>query len=133
MCHFMSFAISVDGKSLYHSNLQSHAEIEEQNKLKPNSYREAEWTDETPQSLVVRRTGDDPDENFFKAFILSQFPTRMDLLNHFLMNKKFVGNLDLRGSQITKLPEGLKVGGSLDLHGTQITTVPTVLKSKVVR
>ena len=34
------------------------------------------------------------------------------------------GYLDLRGTQITALPEGLTVGGSLDLRGTQITALP---------
>ena len=31
------------------------------------------------------------------------------------------GSLDLRGTQITALPDGLTVGGWLDLEGTQIT------------
>ena len=35
-------------------------------------------------------------------------------------------SLDLQGTQITKLPEGLSVGGSLDLQGTQITNYPVV-------
>ena len=34
------------------------------------------------------------------------------------------GFLDLRGTQITSLPDNLKVGGSLDLRGTQITSLP---------
>ena len=34
------------------------------------------------------------------------------------------GFLDLRGAQITTLPDGLTVGGYLDLEGTQITTLP---------
>ena len=34
------------------------------------------------------------------------------------------GWLDLRGTQITALPEGLTVGGWLDLRGTQITALP---------
>ena len=37
------------------------------------------------------------------------------------------GNLDLRGTQITTLPENLTVGGGLDLSGTQITTLPESL------
>ena len=32
--------------------------------------------------------------------------------------------LDLSGTQITELPEGLSVGGYLDLSGTQITELP---------
>ena len=34
------------------------------------------------------------------------------------------GNLDLRGTGITSLPEGLTVGGYLDLSGTGITSLP---------
>ena len=34
------------------------------------------------------------------------------------------GSLDLRGTGITSLPEGLAVGGSLDLRGTGITSLP---------
>lgn len=34
------------------------------------------------------------------------------------------GNLDLRGTQIAALPEGLTVGGWLDLINTQITSLP---------
>ena len=32
--------------------------------------------------------------------------------------------LDLNGTQITTLPEGLTVGGWLDLNGTGITSLP---------
>ena len=34
------------------------------------------------------------------------------------------GNLDLRGTAITSLPDNLVVGGSLDLQGTAITSLP---------
>ncbi len=34
------------------------------------------------------------------------------------------GSLDLYGTPITALPEGLTVGGSLDLYGTPITSLP---------
>jgi len=34
------------------------------------------------------------------------------------------GSLNLRGTQITALPEGLSVGWYLDLEGTQITALP---------
>ena len=37
------------------------------------------------------------------------------------MMKRVGGRLDLRGTQITALPEGLTVGGWLDLSGTQIS------------
>jgi len=38
--------------------------------------------------------------------------------------KLYRGYLDLRGTQITSLPDNLTVGGSLDLRGTQITSLP---------
>ena len=38
------------------------------------------------------------------------------------------GGLNLRGTQITELPEGLTVGGSLNLEDTQITELPEGLK-----
>ena len=40
------------------------------------------------------------------------------------MMERCGGSLDLRGTQITALPEGLTCGGSLDLMGTQITALP---------
>ena len=39
----------------------------------------------------------------------------------------FEGFLDLEGTQITKLPDNLRVGGSLDLQGTQTTELPSNL------
>ena len=39
-------------------------------------------------------------------------------------NGHIKGYLDLRGTQITALPDGLTVGGYLDLRGTQITALP---------
>ena len=38
--------------------------------------------------------------------------------------KECGGYLDLRGTQITALPDNLTVGGYLDLRGTQITALP---------
>ena len=40
------------------------------------------------------------------------------------MMERTGGSLDLSGTQITSLPEGLTVGGSLNLSGTQITSLP---------
>ena len=40
------------------------------------------------------------------------------------MMQKNGGSLDLSGTQITALPDGLTVGGWLDLRGTQITALP---------
>jgi hypothetical protein len=38
------------------------------------------------------------------------------------------GDLDLRNTKITQLPQGLKVGGDLDLRNTKITQLPQGLK-----
>jgi len=38
------------------------------------------------------------------------------------------GNLNLYHSEITSLPEGLKVGGSLDLYSTKIKSLPEGLE-----
>ena len=43
-------------------------------------------------------------------------------------NLEIKGGLDLSGTQIKELPQGLKVGGSLDLYGTQIKELPQGLK-----
>ena len=42
-----------------------------------------------------------------------------------LNGTEYNGSLDLRGTQITSLPENLTtIGGSLYLRGTQITSLP---------
>jgi len=38
------------------------------------------------------------------------------------------GDLDLRNTPITSLPNGLKVGGNLNLYKTKITSLPNGLK-----
>ena len=49
---------------------------------------------------------------------LEQIKRMMDANGH------IGGSLDLSGTQITSLPDGLTVGGYLDLRGTQITSLP---------
>ena len=48
---------------------------------------------------------------------------------------KIQGDLDLRNTGITSLPEGLSVGGDLDLSGSGITSLPEGLsvKGKIYR
>jgi len=43
------------------------------------------------------------------------------------------GDLDLEGTSITSLPEGLSVGGYLDLRGTSIIGKYQVVNGKVVK
>jgi len=52
---------------------------------------------------------------------------KKDVLN-MEKNVLFDGSLDLRETQITVLPEGLRVGGSLYLEETQITALPEGLR-----
>ena len=40
------------------------------------------------------------------------------------MMREYEGNLDLRYSNVTSLPDNLKVPGYLDLEGTRITSLP---------
>ena len=47
-----------------------------------------------------------------------------DRLRDLRGNLKFQGDIDLSGTGITALPEGLHVGGELDLRGTGITALP---------
>ena len=52
----------------------------------------------------------------------------LEIVKEIAKTKFFGGSLNLQGTQITALPEGLKVGGSLDLQGTQITALPEELE-----
>ena len=62
-----------------------------------------------------------------KKIILGPRSKWADDIKSFLP-KEIKKDLDLRGTQITALPEGLSVGGYLDLSGTQITALPEGLK-----
>ena len=85
MCHFLSGVIDkATGQKLYFGQLNSHSGIEAGHSLKPDSYREFEWTeDDDGDSLVVRVSDMDiHDENWYKDKILSKYPTRKDLLKY---------------------------------------------------
>ena len=58
-------------------------------------------------------------------------PVKWKLINNIPLTKEELnvkGDLDLRFSSITSLPEGLKVGGDLSLRGSKITSLPEGLK-----
>jgi hypothetical protein len=58
-------------------------------------------------------------------------PFKWKLLNNEPLteeNLDIIGDLDLDGSEIRTLPEGLKVGGFLSLAGTKITSLPKDLQ-----
>jgi hypothetical protein len=64
-------------------------------------------------------------ENSFKNFYESE-------INEIINTKKYSGYLDLRGTGVTVLPDGLSVGGYLDLHGTGVTVLPDKFKNKAI-
>ena len=72
------------GQKLYFGQLNSHSGIEVGHSLKPDSYREFEWTeDDDGDSLVVRVSDmDKHDSEWYKEKILSKYPTRSDLLKY---------------------------------------------------
>ena len=117
MCEFLSFVVCKDGRLLA-NNLNAHEGIEASHKLKPDSYRECEWTGESEDTLTVRlEEGETKGE--WLSYVLSRFSKRIDLLNWFLANPVAVGGwLDLRGLTSAEglvLPK--TVGGGLDLRG----------------
>jgi hypothetical protein len=123
MCEFLSVCISIDTRRIYVGNLRSHSYTVEFHGLAPETYREIEWTGEDEKSLEVRvPPGDSPAR--YVAAILSKYPTRNDLLQYCLRNVPEKSGLDLSGTQITSLPDGLSVGGGLYLSGTRITSLP---------
>ena len=66
------------------------------------------------------------DERNEKINIDGKFYTPSEFQN--LKNLKVVGDLDLRGTKVTSLPDGLEVSGYLDLKNTKITSLPAGLK-----
>jgi len=88
MCEFASFVLTDDEKILA-GDLFSHEGIEKGWSLSPTGYRECEWTrDDKGESLTVRTApGDKHRPNWFKAIILSKFPTRKALLKAITIGK----------------------------------------------
>ena len=90
MCDFLSGGIGivkgVNEGMLYFKNLQSHSGIEGYNNIKPNTYREFEWTGEDEDTLSIRVMYDE-DEVYFKALILGIYPTRSEMIKD-LCNEK---------------------------------------------
>jgi hypothetical protein len=78
MCHFFSFVVTKRGRILTGDG-KSHSGIELGWSLKPDSYREAEWTGESPNKLSVRGI-DKSDQDWHKAAVLGKFRTRSELL-----------------------------------------------------
>ena len=131
MCEYLSFGVLKKGRLriLVGESTVSHSNMADVNKVKENSYYEAEWTkDDKGESLVVWTEDHDESEKYIKR-ILDEYTDRKKLEVE-VWRKVAVtgGSLDLRDTNITSLPEGLKVGGYLDLQGIKIKSLPEGLK-----
>ncbi len=134
MCDFLSGLISSDGKTVYVRDLRHHEKTAEICALKPEQYREWEWTGSGEESLRVRvHESSTHNENYYRASILGRWQTRESLLGWLFTDAKFCdwvsgvgGYLDLDGcTGLTSLPDGLSVGGNLYLGDcTGLTALP---------
>jgi hypothetical protein len=84
MCDFVSFLIHKDKKGpksgkLYFTDLFSHSMATIVHDLGVGDYREVEWTGEEEGYLKVR-CHPTSDENWYRALILAEYPTRSALL-----------------------------------------------------
>ena len=97
MCQFLSGAIAKGGQKLYFGLLNSHNGIEDGHNLKPDSYREFEWTkDDDGESLEVRTSNmDKHDSEWYKEKILSKYQTRQDLL-------KYISTIVCKSSELSE-------------------------------
>ena len=86
MCNFASFCVDKQG-NIYVGDWHCHAGIEVGHKLKPDQYREAEWTEDDKGESLTVRVGCGEEENFYRALILGPYPTRKKLLASFKTGK----------------------------------------------
>ena len=89
MCEFLSFVIEAKSGQIYFGDaLNSHEGIATKHNLKSGSYREAEWTSDAENSLVVRTEPDgDETESYYRAIILADYGTRKKLLKRLTSGK----------------------------------------------
>ena len=81
---------------------------------------------EDPDILDIHDPSIDPStlSDKQKIELIRQYPDLCPLFTNWHVE----GNLSLIGTQITSLPDGLKVGGDLNLRGTQIKSLPDDLE-----
>ena len=63
-----------------------------------------------------------------ETFVSSEEARELALAGKLQHTTTVQGDLDLSGTKVTSLPEGLKVGGHLYLEGTKIKSLPEGLK-----
>ena len=131
MCEFLSGLISDDGETVKIADFISHYETRTLLNLPTSWGREFEWTEESPDSLVVRVPEDHPhNANWYKACILATYPTRTHLVNAFIKEVAKLGNVNLSGcTGLKELLKDLNVKGGLFLSDcTGLKELPTDLK-----
>ena len=120
MCNFLSGLVTLEKHpKVLCLDLKSHDETIRFLGIKPETYREWEWTrEDTGDSLDVRCLPDE-DRNTLKSAILAKFPRRIDCINECIRQMAASGrNLDDDLGSLTSA-EGLvlpqSIGGWLDL------------------
>jgi len=130
MCQFASFFIHESGNRWECADLRHHEITRDKLKLGDQDWFEVEWLENGTLTVRVCDRSDNT-EQFYKDCILTWWKTQADCVQDLVKRTaKHGGNLDLRYTKITKLPECLtSIDGSLDLSGTPITKLPEGLTS----
>jgi hypothetical protein len=88
MCDFLSGLVNLDCDKklkIWAHDPRSHSETAAYFQLKPDTYREWEWTeDDDGASLVVRTATGDHETNWYRACILAKYPNRAAMLDYCL-------------------------------------------------
>ena len=132
MCNFLSGLVTIEKHpKILCQDLLHHEKTVNALSLKPETYREWEWTSEdTGDSLDVRvLKGEDANE--FKSAILAQFPTRKDAINECIRQMAEGGrncDYDISGCDLTGLTLPTSIGDSLDLSGC---TIPASVRKQI--
>ena len=155
MCDFVSFIILKDeslpnrDRILSDYLLNSHVGAETQNNVSTDSYVEGEWTSEDEGETLIVRTNGERAESWYTSLVLSEFPTRKDLIDWFAKKWgvkyddsgiKSFGNLThigrslyLEGNKTIKSFGNLThIGGYLNLRGNKTITREFAEKSRVI-
>jgi hypothetical protein len=154
MSNFLSGVVTLEKHPrVLCTNLLHHGGTVETLQLKPETYREWEWTrDDDGETLNVRAVnGENP--NVLKSAILAKFPSRQECLMDCIRQIGRIKNstLDLRGTAVKKLPAlpnvqylylrdtavkklpALPNVKTLDLRGTAVKKLPAYLETKAIR
>ena len=130
MCDFLSVCMSLDGEKIYVGDLRSHSKTAELLGLKPGSYLEIEWVDDSADKLIVRTHKDYPHtERYYRALVLAHGDTREKFFKYCLQHlPPTLEQLDLSNTGLKEIPGDLKAQ-TLDLSGcTGLKEIPGDLK-----